>query len=184
MLEAGKQKLVMLSARSPVEIYMTTVDKFQSFLETQYDILERDSDYVHIPKPHQVYLVVVSGLWHRAEVIQAYREDGKILIKLLDFPKVLEVEGCQLRQAPKAAVEIPLMAVKCALDCFYGKEEEAIKQVEKFGYLPKDYNPHDGEVLGCQDGLTRVKIPDIESKLMEVTKSNREPLLMRLKNLL
>ena len=169
----------MLSALSPMEIYLTSGDNLATFSEIDCAILDnigKTSDYVHLPKAGQVLLVFKEDSWNRAEVMEGLA-NGKILIKLLDFPEVLEVERSQLRQAPKEAFESPVLAVKCALDCFYGKEEEATKQVEKLRSLEVDYQMQEGEVLGCQDGLTRVKIPAIENKLVEpvpATKPSRE----------
>ena len=160
---------MVLSALSPTEIYLASKENLAIFSEVDCGILDnigKTTDYVHLPKVGQVVLVFKEDCWNRAEVVEGLA-NGNILIKLLDFPEVLEVERSLLRQAPKSAFESPVLAAKCALDCFYGKEEEASKQVEKLRSLEVDFKVQEGEVLSCQDGLTRVKIPAIESKLME-----------------
>ena len=185
MLEAGKQELVVLAALSPMEIYLSSQDQLAAFTETGSVILDnigKIADYVHLPKVGQLVLVYKENCWNRAEVVEGLA-NGKILINLIDFPELLEVEKSRLRQAPKASLEFPILAAKCALDGFYGKEEEASKQVEKLRSLEVDFQIQEGEVLGCQDGLTRVKIPAIESKLLEQpsVKSSRAAMLKLLK---
>ena len=177
----------MLSPISPMEIYLTSRDDFSTFAETGCDIINNIgsiSDYVHLPKVGQLVLADKENHWNRAEVMEEkVLANGNILVKLLDFPEVLEVEKSQLRQAPQSTLEFPVLAVKCALDGFYGKEKEASKKVEKLRNLEMDFEILEGEVLGSQDGLTRVKIPAIESKLMEpvlAAKLSREALLKNL----
>ena len=119
-------------------------------------------------------LVNTEKYWNRAEVVEEGLANGNILVQLLDFPEVLEVEKSQLRQAPQSTLEFPVLAVKCALDSFYDKEEAASKQVEKLRSLEMDFQILQGEVLSCQDGLTRVKIPAIESKLIELIESRED----------
>ena len=186
MLEAGKQEFVVLSALRPTEIYLSSTNVFTAFNETDCVILDnigKTADYVHLPKVGQLVLVYKENCWNRAEVVEEGLANGKILINLIDFPELLEVEKSRLRQAPKASLEFPILAAKCALDGFYGKEEEASKQVEKLRSLEVDFQIQEGEVLGCQDGLTRVKIPAIESKLLEQpsVKSSRAAMLKLLK---
>ena len=186
MLEAGKQKVVVLSAFSPMEIYLTSKVDLIAFTETAcvIDNIGNTSDFVHLPKVEQLVLVYKENCWNRAEVVEEeVLANGKILVKLLDFPEVLEVEKSQLRQAPQSTLEFPVLAVRCALDGFYGKEKEASKKVKKLRSLEMDFKILDGEVLGSQDGLTRVKIPAIESKLMEpvlAARFSREALLRNL----
>ena len=181
MLEAGKQEFVVLSALRPTEIYLSSTNVFTAFNETDCVILDnigKTADYVHLPKVGQLVLVYKENCWNRAEVVEEGLANGKILINLIDFPELLEVEKSQLRQAPQSTLEFPVLAVKCALDSFYDKEEAASKQVEKLIQILQ------GEVLSCQDGLTRVKIPAIESKLVEpvtVARSSREAMLKMLK---
>ena len=187
MLEAGKQEFVVLAALSPMEIYLSSQDQLAAFTETGSVILDnigKIADYVHLPKVGQLVLVYKENCWNRAEVVEEGLANGNILINLLDFPEVLEVEKSQLRQATKAALEFPVLAVKCALDCFYGKEEEASKQEEKLRNLEMDFKMVEGEVLSCQGGLTRVKIHAIESKLVEAVpaaKASRASILKLLK---
>ena len=187
MLEAGKQEIVVLSALSPMEIYLSSTAAFAAFNDIGCVILDtvgKTSDYVHLTKVGQLVLVYKENCWNRA-VVEEVLANGNILVELLDFPEVLEVEKSQLRQAPlESTVELPLLAAKCALDCFYGKEEEASKKVEKLRSLEMDFKIMEGEVLSCQDGLTRVKIPDIEFKLMEpvpAARSSRADILKLLK---
>ena len=175
----------MLSALSPMEIYLSSKDNVATFSEIDCTILDnigQNSDYVHFPKVGQVVLVYKENCWNRAEVVEGLA-NGNILVKLLDFPEVLEVERSLLRQAPKSAFESPVLAAKCALDCFYDKEELP-KQVEKLRSLEMDFKILEGDVLSCQDGLTRVKIPAIEEKLVEpvpAPKSSRAAILKLLK---
>ena len=186
MLEAGKQEFVVLSCLSPLEIYLSSKDNLSTFNETGCDILDnigKISDFVHLPKIGQLVLVHKENCWNRALVVEEILASGNILVQLLDFPEVLEVKKSQLRQAPQATLEFPVLAARCALDCFYGKEEEASKVVEKLRSLDMDFQILECEVLSSQDGLTRVKIPAIESKLVEpesVPKSSREAILKKL----
>ena len=72
MLEAGKQELVVLSALSPMEIYLTSGDNLATFSEIDCAILDnigKTSDYVHLPKAGQVLLVFKEDSWNRAEVV-------------------------------------------------------------------------------------------------------------------
>ena len=79
---------------------------------------------------------------------------------------------------------ILVLAIKCSLTYSFGKEEEASRQVEKLRSLGLEFEILEGEVRGRQGGLTRVKIPAIESKLVKpvtVAKSSREAMLKMLK---
>ena len=185
MLKAGKQEFVVLSALSPMEIYLTSTDGLAAFNEIgNFDNIGKTSDYVHLPKVGQLVLVYKENCWNRAVVKEEGLDNGNILVSLIDFPEDFEVERSLLRQAPKMAFESPVLAVKCALDCFYGKEEEASKQVEKLRNLQMDFQIQQGEVLSSQDGLTRVKIPAIEEKLVEpvpAAKPSRATILKLLK---
>ena len=141
MLEAGKQEIVVLSALSPMEIYLSSTAAFAAFNDIGCVILDKtgkNSDYVHLTKVGQLVLVYKENCWNRA-VVEEVLANGNILVELLDFPEVLEVEKSQLRQAPETTLEFPVLAAKCALDCFYGKEEEATKQVEKLRSLQVDF---------------------------------------------
>ena len=184
MLEAGKQEFVVLSALSPMEIYLTSTDGLAAFNEIgNFDNIGKTSDYVHLPKVGQLVLVYKENCWNRA-VVEEVLANGNILVDLLDFPEVFEVEKTQLRQAPQSTLEVPVLAARCALDTFYGKEEEASKKVEKLRSLEMEFKIQEGEVLSCKDGLTRVKIPDIESKLVEpvpAAKSSRAEIFKLLK---
>ena len=185
VLEAGKQELVVLSSVSPLELYVSSKDDLINFNEIDaVNMIGVSADYIHLPRVGQLVLVYKEECWNRAEVVEAALFNGNIRIRLVDFPEVLEVEKSQLRQAPKSALEIPVLAVKCGLDYFFGKEEEASKQVEKLRSLGMELQILEGEVLGSQEGLTRVKIPAIESKLVEtvtVNRYSREAMLKMLK---
>ena len=186
MLEAGKQELLVLSCPSPLEIYVSSkaaVIAFNEIDAVAINNIGETADFVHFLKVGQLVLVFKEAVWNRAEVVEEVLASGNVRVKLLDFPEVLEVEKSQLRQAPQSLLEFPVSAVKCGLDCFYGKEEEAAKQVEKLLTLGLEFEILEGEVLGTQDGLTRVKIPAIESKLVEpvnTAKSSREAILKKL----
>ena len=72
MLEAGKQELVVLSALSPMEIYLTSGDNLATFSEIDcaiFDNIGKTSDFVHLPKAGQVLLVFKEDSWNRAEVV-------------------------------------------------------------------------------------------------------------------
>ena len=176
----------MLSCLSPLEIYLAAMEEHTTFYETDAGVINKigeTADYVHLPKVGQLVLVFKEDCWNRAEVVEEVLANGNILVKLIDFPEVFEVEKSQLRQASKSTLKFPVLAVKCGLDCFYGKEEEAAKQVEKLLSLGLEFEILEGEVLGTQDDLTRVKIPAIESKLVEpvnTAKSSREAILKKL----
>ena len=175
-----------MTCLSPLEIYVSSEDALRTFNEIGTDAINKigeTADFVHLPKVGQLVLVYKEDCWNRAEVVEEVLASGNVRVKLLDFPEVLEVEKSQLRQAPQSLLEFPVSAVKCGLDCFYGKEEEAAKQVEKLLGLGLEFEILEGEVLGTQDGLTRVKIPAIESKLVEpvnTAKSSREAILKKL----
>ena len=175
-----------MSCFSPLEIYLASAPDIASFTETAISIIHNigeTSDDIPSPKVGQLVLVFKENCWNRAEVEEEGLANDKILVKLVDFPEYLDVERSQLRQAPRSILKFPVLVAKCALDCFYGKEEEAYKQVEKLRSLDMDFQILEGEVLSSQDGLTRVKIPAIESKLVEpepAPKSSREAMLKKL----
>ena len=183
MLEAGKQGLVVLSSVSPLELYVTSEDGLINLIDAVNKMGET-ADHVHLPRVGQLVLAYKNESWHRAEVVEVGLVNGNIRIRLVDYLEVVEVEKSQLGRAPESALEIPVLAIKCGLDYFFGKEEEASRQVEKLRSLGLEFAILEGEVLGRQGGLTRVKIPAIESKLVKpvtVAKSSREAMLKMLK---
>ena len=181
VLPVGVQELVVIKAVSPAEIYVTTNAMLNAFLaETTVSLnqIGETSDYVHILKVGDLILAYQEDSWNRATV----NDPDALQIKFVDFPDVVKMEQKLLRKAPREVLEFPVLVAKCCLDSFYGKEEEW-SQVEKMRSLLQEYTVHEGEVVGSQDGVTRIKIPNVESQLVPPAapaKKNREALMKKL----
>ena len=185
VLPVGVQELVVIKAVSPAEIYVTTNAMLNDFLaETTVSLnqIGESSDYVNVNilKAGDLILAYQEDSWNRATV----NDPDALQIKFVDFPEVVQKEQALLRQAPREVLQFPVLVAKCCLDSFYGKEEEW-SQVEKMRSLLQEYTPHEGEVVGSQDGVTRIKIPDVESQLVPPAApaklSKREALLKKFK---
>ena len=185
VLPVGVQELVVIKAVSPTEIYVTTNAMLNDFLaETTVSLnqIGESSDYVNVNilKAGDLILAYQEDSWNRATV----NDPDALQIKFVDFPEVVQKEQALLRQAPREVLQFPVLVAKCCLDSFYGKEEEW-SQVEKMRSLLQEYTPHEGEVVGSQDGVTRIKIPDVESQLVPPAApaklSKREALLKKFK---
>ena len=152
--------------------------------EFNFDRLNKigdDSDYVHILKAGDLILAFQEDNWNRATVV----DPNVLKIKFVDFPEVVQIEKKMLRKAPREVLELPVLVARCVLHSFYGREEEAAGMVEKLKSLELNYATVEGEVVGSQDGMFKVKIPSVESQLVppEVPAkvSSREALLLKLR---
>ena len=77
-------------------------------------------------------LVFAWEFWYRAKVVENNKNpSSNIKVDLVDFDEILEVSRDKLRRATEEVVELPLLKVKCALDCFSGREEEAPQFVQE-----------------------------------------------------
>ena len=183
VLEAGKQELLVVASVSPLEVYITDMTKVEEFTQTptaRLNMMGETADYVHLTEVGDLVLAFKEECWNRASVMEIL-QDNRLKVRLIDYAETIEIEKKMVRTAPEEALEFPVLVAKCSLDSFHGREEKAAKQVEKLVSLGLDYKPVEGEVLGSQDGVTRVKIPSVECQLSEQEpKSRWEAILKKL----
>ena len=177
------QELLVIGSVSPLELYITDMTKFEEFSQTptaRLNMMGETADYVHLSQVGDLVLIFKEECWNRASVMEVLPND-QLKVRMIDYPETIEIEKKLVRNAPEEALKFPVLVAKCCLDSFHGREEKAAKQVDKLISLGLDYKPVEGEVLGCQDGVTRVKIPSVECQLSEEEpKSSREAILKKL----
>ena len=160
VIEEGKQSLMVMGCFSPTEIYLA-LKGFPEEVINKLHKLGANSDYVNLPKDGDLVFVFKEQCWNRAKVVRSL-PNNIIVVEIINFPEIIQVEKRMVRKAPKEALDFPVLVGKCCLDSFYGKEEEAAKHVDKLRSLGLEYLTVEVEVLGSKDGVTRVKVPRIE----------------------
>merc|ERR1712227_193383 len=156
---------------------MTKFEEFSQTPTARLNMMGETADYVHLPEVGDLVLAFKEECWNRATVMEIFPNEH-LKVRLIDYPETVDIEKKLVRNAPEEALGFPLLVAKCCLDSFHGMGEKAAKQVDKLISLGLDYKPVEGEVLGCKDGVTRVKIPSVECQLSEEEpKSSREAIL-------
>ena len=151
VLEEGKQSLMVMGCFSPMEIYLA-LKGFPEVAINKLHQMGNSSDYVHLPEDGDLVFVFKEECWNRAKVVEV--ANNILVVELIDYPEIIQVEKMMVRKAPKEVLDYPVLVGKCSL------EEKAAKHVDKLMTL--QYQTVEVEVLGSQDGVTRVKIPCIK----------------------
>ena len=116
------------------------------------------------------------------------KEDNVVKCDLFDFAMVKDISMSELRKANASMCQYPVLAVKCCLESWVGKDEKEAQA--EFGDIMKklmmEYGEIEAEVLEKCDNYMKVKIESVESKLVkqeETPSMSRAALLkMKLKN--
>ena len=183
------QELLIVSVVSPVEFYLS---KKENFLEISSSIsslankVAETGDFVHPVIVGDLVLALRNGKWNRAKIV-ATLPDNFFTVHLFDLAETAEVELNDLCKATRDLMEFPVLVTKCALHSFQGREKEADKVKEKMKSLMRVYETVKVEVRDDEDGLTMVRLPDVERKLTETEvnltspSSSRQELIRKLK---
>ena len=169
-LSVGRQSLVILSAVSPLELYICTRQQFEEFAEhtcSQMDNEADQADYLFEAVVGDFVLVFTEGNWFRAKITEIL-PNYRVRLDLVDTCGVADVNRNLLRKARVEVMKIPTLWTKSKLDSFCGREEvDAIKSSNKLRELLNPFEEVDGVVVdtGEEEGIARVQIPSVESQL-------------------
>ena len=105
---------------------------------------------------------------------------------MFDFAMIKTVPNSDLRRASATICNSPVLAVKCCLQSWVGKDEmEAqLEYGAKIKKLMEEYGNVEVEVLEICDKFMKIKIESVENKLKEPSQalSRAELLKMKLKS--
>ena len=171
-LSVGRQSLVILSAVSPLELYLCTRQQFEEFAEhtcSQMDNEADQADYLFEAVVGDFVLVFTEGNWFRAKITEIL-PNYRVQLELVDTRGVADVNRNHLRKARVEVMKIPTLWTKSKLDSFCGREEEdAVRYGDKVKVLMKPYDEVEGVVVDMEEGeeerVARVQIPSVESQL-------------------
>ena len=185
MLEPGEQEFQIISAVSPLQLLLANQLQVQE-VSRLVNNAALTADYLNPATVEEGDLVIAEsgGVWHRARVIKILPQNY-FKVDLFDLAVEAEVELNEIGRANEDLMKLPALLKKCALNSFYGREEEALKWKEKMKSLMAGRETVKGEVVEEKEGLALVRIPDVEEKLREVTMppvSKRQALLEKIKN--
>ena len=110
----------------------------------------------------------VNGIWNRAKILDIL-PNNFYEVDLFDFTDTAEVGIRDICKPTQEVMEAPVLVTKCALASFYGREEEAKKKevMVKVKSLMMEFEIIKGEVVGEKEGLTWVRIPSVEEKIIK-----------------
>ena len=169
-LSVGRQSLIILSAISPLELYLCSRQQFEEFAEHTCSLMASEADqadYLFEVVVGDFVLVFTEGNWFRAKITEIL-PNYRVRLDLVDTFSVAEVNRNLLRKARVEVMKIPTLWTKSKLDSFCGREkEDAIKSSDKVKELMEAYTEVDGVVLDMDEGegVARVQISSVESQL-------------------
>ena len=164
----GRQSLIILSAVSPLELYLCSRQQFEEFAEHTCSLMASEADqadYLFEAVVGDFVLVFTEGNWFRAKITEIL-PNYRVRLDLVDTFSVAEVNRNLLRKARVEVMKIPTLWTKSRLDSFCGrKEEEAIRFGDKVEELMEAYTIVEGTVVEMEEGIARVHIPSVECRL-------------------
>ena len=167
-LKEGQQKFYILSVVSPVELYLCTSEQFEEFTQVTFkrfnQVAAKGADFIYKVIVGDFVLASINKNWFRAKVIRELPMNS-VELELVDTLEVFHVNKIMLRKVPLHLMEIPTPYTMCQLDSFFGREMEAREYVDKARDLMRSHCHVHGEVLHYENGIARVTIPSVESKL-------------------
>ena len=179
--------LLVFSARSPAELYLSSMELFGAFSDTVFPLVEAAGERAAAPGPvvPGARLLAHDGeAWYRALVLSAPLPGGKAEVFLLDLGSSLTVGAAELRAASPELFLHPVTAVPACLAGW--EQEDAGKAAEEWGakmaeLVPEQYSEVAAEVGGrCPDsGRCTVKVAGWEAALAR--KPSKAELLSRMK---
>ena len=167
-LGVGRQNLIILSAVSPLELYLCTRQQYTEFVQltgAQMTTEAQQSDYLSEAVVGDFVLAFTEGSWFRAKILEIL-PNYRVLLNLVDTCVVADVNRNYLRKARVEVLKIPTLWTKSKLDSFCcGEEKDPIKSREVMELL-KAYSEVEGTVVEENgEGVARVQIPIVEGQL-------------------
>ena len=101
VLEEGKQSLMVMGCFSPTEIYLALKGFPEEVINKLHELGE-NSDYVHLPEDGDLVFVFKEQCWNRAKVVRSLPNNIIVVVEIIDFPEIIQVEKRMVRKAPKA----------------------------------------------------------------------------------
>eukprot|EP00092_Neocalanus_flemingeri_P017001 GFUD01018388.1.p1 GENE.GFUD01018388.1~~GFUD01018388.1.p1 ORF type:complete len:535 (-),score=202.29 GFUD01018388.1:42-1646(-) len=185
-LVLGSQSAIVLSAVSPLEIYICSEEMFMK-LSTSMAMLEKaatGSTLVTTVQAGEPVLACDDDTWYRGKVTQVMA-DNMVQVELVDLASTAILSKTQLRKASSDVMKEEVVAVSCCLDTWVEKDRKMAieKWGDKMAGMVEQYSEVQVEVVGQVDGgQLRVKIPELENKMIEGrVKSRAEMLKEKLK---
>ena len=169
-LAVGRQSLIILSAVSPLELYLCTWQQFNKFAQdtcSQIAYEAQQADYLSEAVVGEFVLACTDGNWFRAK-INKILPNYRVQLELVDTRGVADVNRNHLRKARVEVMKIPTLWTKSKLDSFCGGEEkDAVRYGDKVKGVMKTYDEVEGVVVDMEEeeGIARVQIPSVESQL-------------------
>ena len=170
-LSVGRQSLIILSAISPLELYLCSRQQFDQFAQhtcSQMASEAEQADYLFEAVVGDFVLAFTEDNWFRAKITEIL-PNYRVRLDLVDTCGDADVNRNLLRKARVEVMKIPTLWTKSKLDSFCGrKEEDAIKSRDKVKELMEAYDEVDGVVVeeeGEEEGVARVQIPSVETQL-------------------
>ena len=172
VIPRGEQELLIMSTVSPLEVYLTSFAQFREFSEFSNTVTNKVaiSAAKHFRRFSSGDLVVakVNGMWNRAKILDLL-PNNFYEVDLFDFADTAEVGIRDICRATHEVMEAPVLVTKCALESFYGREDEALKKemMVKVKSLMIEFETIKGEMMGEKDGLTWIRIQSVEEEIMK-----------------
>ena len=126
---------MVVSAGSPVELYLTNKQRF-SEVSALADKVAETADFVHPVTVGDLVLAERNGAWTRAKVVEIISSNC-FRVDMFDLAVTVEVELNEICKATMELMEIPVLASKCVLHSYYGRESQAEIEQERMRDLMK-----------------------------------------------
>merc|ERR1719427_964434 len=184
-LALGSQTVVMLSAVSPMELYLCSHEMFLQ-LSTSMAMIEEAavrSNVITAVQAGDPVLACDDGIWYRAMVTMVMADD-MVQVELIDLASTATLHKTNIRQVSPDVMVEAVAAVSCCLDTWVGEEKKIAveKWGDKMAGLVEQYEEMQVGVIGpMEGGQFRVTIPDLEKKLKGEVKSRAEMLKEKLR---
>jgi len=181
-LPQGVQKVLILKAVSPMELYICSQERFVD-LEMSMTMLEKEAvkaDPVKEPVPGDAVLACDDSVWYRAKVTKVIHDD-MVQVELVDLASSSSLHLSQLRKPTVEAMKDQVMAVSCCLESWVKEDMEVAKEKWEFKIpnMVEFFEEIQVDVVGEADGHNIVRMQELEKKLKSGSKSVAELLKER-----
>merc|ERR1719158_779272 len=184
-LSPGQYKLLVLSVKSPMELYLCNEEQFQYLSDSivpNVEAVAAKADKVESVSQGDVVLACEDQVWYRAAVLKVLN-DNEFEVELVDLAMVTTVRKDHLRTVDASVLKDSVVAVSCCLDSWANEDRKFAleKWGDKMGSLLEQYTEVEVEVTGMLGNQVKVKVPSLEQKLGIKEASRAEMLKMKLK---
>eukprot|EP00092_Neocalanus_flemingeri_P085489 GFUD01107586.1.p1 GENE.GFUD01107586.1~~GFUD01107586.1.p1 ORF type:complete len:327 (-),score=119.72 GFUD01107586.1:76-969(-) len=185
-LAMGTQSVIVLTAISPMELYICSQEMFLQLSTTmaKLDQAAASSTPVKTVQADDSVLACDDGTWYRGKVVKVMG-DNMVQVELVDLASTATLSMAHLRIASPDVMKEVVVAVSCCLDTWV-KEDKKVA-VEKWGDkmagMVEEFSEVQVEVVGqLEAGQYRIKFPELEKKMNAgVVKSRAEMLKEKLR---